>query len=110
MSDKNEQSEVMRDYAASDPRSARAWLNGSGDGRNEKFAEFAKRKGREAGSEVHYEYMEHVRKTEGYNPDSLVEDLAAMNVKANKPGLFGRFVVPVLGLAAGVMLVQMYST
>ena len=54
--------------------------------------------------------MEHVRKTEGYNPDSLVEDLAAMNAKANKPGMFGRFVVPVLGLAAGVMLVQMYST
>lgn len=93
---------VMRDYAASDPRSAKAWLRGGGDNRNARFEQFAKKQGTSVGDDVHFAHMESVRKEDGFNAQELVEDLAAMKTRGNSWVV--NLLVAVVGLAVGAAL------
>ena len=110
MKDKNTEDMVMRDFAGRDPRSAKAWINGGGDGRNERFAEFAKRKGRSEGDQVEHEFIDHARGTEGYDPNRVVELYEIRTETASKQSLAGKLFVPVIGLAIGAWIAASFST
>ena len=109
MKDKNTEDMVMRDFAGRDPRSAKAWINGGGDGRNERFSEFAKRKGRSEGDGVEHEYLDHVRDTEGYDPTRVVKLYEIRVEAASKNSLASKVLVPLVGLAVGACIAASFS-
>lgn len=93
---------VMRDYAASDPRSAKAWLRGSGDDRNARFEKFAKERGTSVGDDVHFGHLDRVRKEDGWDAKALADDLASMNHRGNSWAV--NLLVAVVGLIIGAAL------
>lgn len=108
MANKKE-SQVMRDFAASDPRSAKAWLNGRGDGRNARFEEFAKQKGSPVGDSVHTEFQQKVRVEDGFDHLELEPNLPPIDAGKPSFNFVQQVMVPMVGLALGVGLAHFWS-
>lgn len=91
---------LMRDYAASDPRSVKSWLRGEGDDRNARFEEYMAQAGDQNPEQAQatysaIKYQEYLVAFKQWR-----EDMKAMN--AGKP--LGDFTVAVIGLLLGVLV------